>query len=219
MNSTAMTQIERERALFEYSLALEHGDFDRITRVLKLTEADPIFEQMFHGLNDAYVTEADQTTQAEAAGLIRRLLNEHLPSGMLADEQDLPPLTVGDVVARMQTETTARGVAGREQSEVTSKLRNDVTELPAQLGLRNVQQLFEQLRVTVSQQFQKVFRETAILLAMGREQHQAQLAATRRQKQQREQHRERQQNVDPERDEDEGDSGGGDVDKKEKPTP
>jgi hypothetical protein len=63
----------------------------------------------------------------------------------------------------------------------------DESALPADLSLRGVSQLLADLGVQVSRRFHNLFRDTAILMRMGRNQGMARLAATRRQQQSRNQ--------------------------------
>lgn len=50
-------QIERERLLFRYSMALERGDFETVSAVLRLAEQDPLLDRMIHELDEAYALE------------------------------------------------------------------------------------------------------------------------------------------------------------------
>jgi hypothetical protein len=63
---------------------------------------------------------------------------------------------------------------------MAKQLQSNSTPLPAKLGLPDVAQLLKQLGVAANHQFAKLFRETAIMLSMGRQQ--GLMAATRRQK-------------------------------------
>jgi hypothetical protein len=56
MAKAVSTQRERERALFRYRNALERGDFDTVSEVLRLAQRDPLLVRMIaelHELDDA----------------------------------------------------------------------------------------------------------------------------------------------------------------------
>jgi hypothetical protein len=50
-------QLVREKLLFRYSSALERGDFEVISAVLREAENDPVLERMLHDMNDVYRAE------------------------------------------------------------------------------------------------------------------------------------------------------------------
>jgi hypothetical protein len=176
-------EIERERALYRYHIALERGDFAAVAGVLKQAEEDLLLERMILEVNDAYFAEEGSTIGADDAEVIRQLLQAHLQSALAgAEDMPIPPLTVGDVVARIQADAKLQPLAGQEAGEALRHLRGSEEALPDNLSRRNVRRLFERLGVALSEGFQKLFRDTAILLSMGREQHVARLAAARRQR-------------------------------------
>ncbi len=176
-------QLAREKALYRYISALERGDFDTVASVLHEAENDALLERMILEVNEVYCAEYDAATQADDAALIRQLLREHLPSGIATNEEvELPPLTVNDVMARLQVDAVLKGQVAQEAQTVMQQIRQADKPLPSNLNVRGVRDFFAKLGVSVSERFQKLFRETAIFLSMGREQGMARLAATRRQK-------------------------------------
>lgn len=180
-------QLAREKALFRYSSALQRGDFDTVATVLHEAQNDPALERMILDINTIYTADTDTYAETEAATVVRRLLREHLPSGFVSAQEHLEtPLTVGDVAARLQMEAAAKGQVDGEISKITGQLRASQTALPTKLSQHNIRQLFEELGVNVSRRVQKLFRDTAIFLAMGRTQGRMRMAATRQQKQLRE---------------------------------
>lgn len=50
-------QIERERLLFRYSMALERGDFETVYKILREAEHDPLLDRMIRELDEAYALE------------------------------------------------------------------------------------------------------------------------------------------------------------------
>src|SRR6185503_9234382 len=50
-------QLAREKLVFRYSSALERGDFEIISAVLREAENDPVLERMLHEINDVYRAE------------------------------------------------------------------------------------------------------------------------------------------------------------------
>jgi hypothetical protein len=179
--------IEREKALFLYTSALESGDFETVERVLLDAEKDATLEKMILEVHEEYSAAEVNVEQTDAANVVRQLLHQYLPSGFsYPTESDPAPLTVSDVVARMQSDATTPD-STREAKHVAAQLlqkRQQDTLLPEKLNLPGVRQLFHQIGVSVSHQFEKWFKETAIFLSMGREQNMARMAAARRQQRQ-----------------------------------
>lgn len=179
MTSQTMNQNKRERILYQYSLALEAGDFDTLGEILALAENDLELGRMIEEVNEVYQAEHTQTADVDARHLVQQLLQEHLPSAF-AEEVESVPLTVGDVAAKIQTDAALRGAAQKETLTVVRKLHNNPTPIPIPIRLPDIKQLFQQLGITVNARFEKLFQDTATLLLMGRGQ--SVMAATRRQK-------------------------------------
>lgn len=177
-------QIEREKALYRYSQALEKGDFDIIAAILLMAEDDQILEQMLLEMDEAYEAEYETAVQIDAAELVCRLLAEHFSVEFTAGEEatEIPPLTVSNVIAHLEADTVIRGAMRQEMTTVVQHLQQSSVVLPDNLSQRGIKDLFEQIGVSVSKQFQKLFRNKAIFLSMGRAEGMAQLAATRRQR-------------------------------------
>ena len=179
-----------EKALYRYSSALARGDFDTVAAVLHEAEQDPALEQMILELHAEYQVEEDAIQAATDAEIVRGLLRTHLPSGQdsQVEETTPTPITIGDVVARLQADVALGGQSDREIKAVSQRLRQSNKALPENLSQRGISRLFEQIGVDVSKRFQKLFRDTAIFLSMGREQGMTRLAATRHQRRLDEQH-------------------------------
>jgi hypothetical protein len=179
-------QLAREKALYLYISAFEHGDSDVMTAVLQQAMSDPLMEEMIMEAHEYYLAEEKVTLREEDFAKVLNLVMQHLPSG-LPDEEEaiaIPPLTMADVFDKLQQDRTIQGSIKQEAQQIRSKLSQVNPELPENLAIKNVYRLFEQLGIAVSTKLQKLFREKAIFLAMGRQQGMAQLAATRRQKRQ-----------------------------------
>ncbi len=176
----------REKALFAYMDAYERGDFDTMSRVLEQAEQDTELGNLIWNVLAAYQAEEEEERRENDVVLVRQLLRQHLLSGWdtAPDAADIPPLTVSDVVARMQADEAVKGSAKQELNAVVQQLRQSTMTLPANLGIHGIRSLFTQLGLRVSKQLQKVFSETALFLTAGREQGMAHLAATRRQREQ-----------------------------------
>jgi hypothetical protein len=176
----------REKALYRYMDALERGDFEIMARILQQAERDPELEAMIWEVQTAYLAEQEAERQENDIALVWQLLQKHLPSGLVAVEaiDEIPPLTVSDVAARMQTDVAVEGSLNQELQGVVQQLRQSSILLPSNLGLRGIRTLFARLGVRASKRMQKLFSETALYLSAGRAQGIAQLAATRRQQEQ-----------------------------------
>ena len=175
-------RVALEMAAYRYTRALEVGDHDTIAAILLEAEHDAELEQIILEINDALAAEMEDAVTREDVVLVRELARTYLPSGVPQEmEPSVPPLTVGDVIARIRTDATLRGEIEREVANLARQLHSNETPLPDDLSQRSVKQLLEQFGISVSARFQKLFRETAIFLSMGRNQGMARLAATRRQ--------------------------------------
>jgi hypothetical protein len=189
-----MSQLEREKAVFLYSAALERGDFETVAVMLEEAQHDAALEQMILEVNEVFGTEHDRSLSEEIvlaadAAQVREILRDCMPSAIQDVEQEameLPPLTVRGVLAQMQEDSTLNPHIRQEVSRVQQTLRQEADVLlPGDLSQRNVRQFFGEIGVSVGEHLQKMFRQAAIFLSMGREQDMAQLAATRRQRERR----------------------------------
>ncbi len=183
--STQMSRLDREKALYLYSNALERGDFATVEAVLYQAENDLELGQMILEVDEALQSEFLITAQADETVLIQQLLQRYLPSGFESstEETDIPHVVVGDVISRMRTDPMLRGPLVEEIKVVQEQLPQSDTPVPENLSQQGVRQLLERLNLSVSTRFQKLFRDNAIYLLMGRRQGMAHLAATRRQQQ------------------------------------
>jgi hypothetical protein len=179
-------RIAREKALHRYMDAFERGDFDILSQVLVQAEQDSELEDLIWQVHAAYAAEEELERREHDIEQVRQLLRRHLPSGweMPLSIEDMPPLTVSDVVARMQADEAVHGSIKPELNSFVQRLRRSSEVLPENLGKHGVRDLFARLGVQASKQLQKLFSETALFLTSGRQQGMAQLAATRRQREQ-----------------------------------
>jgi hypothetical protein len=180
-------QLARESALYQYANALERGDFASIEIILDEATRDVELEQMIFELHEVYEDE-HEGAYADDAAQVRELIRTHLASGLARSEDgalDIPPLTVGDVCASLQTKAAIQGGDVKELKSLTDQLRQSEAPLPDELTGRKLRQLFMQLGVSVSEHFQELFREAAIFLSLSREQNMTRLSAARREPHQR----------------------------------
>lgn len=184
-------QTASEKAFYIYTSALERGNLDIVQTVLAQAEQNPTLEQMILDLNELYAQEADQErAEDKAVQVVQNLAAIHLLSATPfvpraeASEAEIPPLRISDVLARMQSEAAAQGRSTKEVEVIIWQLRDQPgLALPQVLSKNAISRLFQQLGLSTSPFIQKAFRDKAIEMSMGREQHEAQLAAARRQKQ------------------------------------
>jgi hypothetical protein len=170
--------------LHRYISAFEYGDFDTMEEVLQQAMTDPLLEEMIIEAHEFFQGEEKAILHKEDAAKILNLVVQHLPSGIPDEEEavSIPPLTMSDVLIGLQEDTTIQRSLRLEAQSLHTKLSSSPPLLPDQLGLSDVSRLFAQLNIQVSAKLQKLFREKAIFLAMGRQRGIAQLAAARRQK-------------------------------------
>ena len=184
-----LQQLAREKALYRYISAFEHGDCDVMEAVLQQAMFDPLLDEMIMEAHEYYLAEEKVTLREQDFTNVLHLVLQHLPSAIPDEEEaiPLPPLTVGDVFEKMHEDRALQGSLKQEAKQVRSTLSQVNPVLPENLAIKNIYRLFEQLGVAVSTQLQKLFREKAIFLSMARQQGIAQLAATRRKKAQSQQ--------------------------------
>lgn len=179
-------RLAREKTLHRYMDAFERNDFEVMSQVLAQAEQDPSLETLIWEVHTAYAAEEEYEQREHEVEQVQQLLHQHVPSGLETPLtlEEMPPLTVSDVVARMQADEAVRGSVKQELQSVAQRLRQVNQALPEQVGLHGVRRLFAQLGVQTSKQLQKLFSQTALFLTSGRQQGMAQLAATRRQHEQ-----------------------------------
>jgi DNA-binding phage protein len=172
-HNTNQSIISREAAIHRYILALDQGDMEGVAQILEAALDDPELERLITEINLAYQEEEQITPIATDAQLVRDLLHKHFKSAFETEEVDFMPLTVGEVAARLQAD---RRVLPADQ-EANRILISSSVPLPKWLSLQAVKELAAQLGVKTSDRFWRTFRDTAIMLSMGRSHSQAQLAA------------------------------------------
>lgn len=198
------TIYEREKAIFRYVQALERGDMEGVAAVLEAASLDPELERIITEINLAYIEEEQLTPIVTDAQIVRDLLRQHLHSAFenreeeknvenlvfeeenAVDDAMLPtsasvedkPLTVGDVAKRLQESNRVP----LSERDTLHKLLSSSLPLPASLSIQAVRQLATELKIKASERFLDIFRDTAIMLGIGRSQNKAQLAAAREQR-------------------------------------
>jgi hypothetical protein len=178
-------QRAREKTVYRYSMALDRGDFATVAQVLEQAEVDPELEHMIMELNAEYRVEVESATVVETnpADLVRKLLREHLPSGFSADDEFVPPLTVGEVVARLEAD---QQVLPADKAAL-GQLRGNQRDLPDAINARTLSTLARELGIAASDRFWRAFQQTAIALGLSRSQSEMRLSAAREQRSRRQQ--------------------------------
>jgi hypothetical protein len=171
-NSLATTH--RQKLIQRYISALDNGNFDDVMIVLEEASKDSVLDQMIVEINRAIEQEEELTPFAKDAYLVRDLVQTHFdPIEILEDERQI---TIADVAARMQVD---RKVPLADQ-EIHKQLLRLATPLPEILNIQAIRKLASNLQINASEKFWRVFRDTAIMLGIGRGQ--ARMAAARKQK-------------------------------------
>jgi hypothetical protein len=168
MNS--QENLRRETTLLRYYRAVSSGDMDTACGILAEAEHDLILQRQILEMEDALSEEetGDAALAADRA-LIQELLDRHLSA---EPDAPPPPLTVGQVVSRMQAD---RQVGTVDQSAVHA-LQASAEPLPSRLSARAVRDLLGRLGAGTSERFQRLFRDTAVLLGLAASQEQAAFA-------------------------------------------
>jgi hypothetical protein len=180
---------EREKAAFLYTTALEYGDFETVQSILEQAEKDSVLERILLEVNDALAQENDLTVPGAAAfadaARVQQIVRECLPSGDIDTEESesqLPALTIRHVLARMQDDASLKRQFRQEAAALQDRLQVEDIVIPSDLSQRSVHKFFKDLGLSTGERLQRLFRQAAIFLAMGREQHMTQLAAARRER-------------------------------------
>lgn len=168
-------EVLREKLIYCYVQALDKGDMDGVAAVLEAALDDPELDRVLAEINMTYQEEELLTPTAADAQLVRKLLREHLVSAFVVSEPIETPLTVGEIAARLQAD---RRVPLADQ-ETNRHLLHSTIPVPEWLSAQAIKQLAKDLGVSASERFWRFFRDTAIMLGMGRNHEQAQLAAAR----------------------------------------
>ena len=169
-----IADINRQKVIQRYVTALDEGNLDDISLVLQLAVDDYVLDQMIIEVNQAVEQEDELTEFASNAEIVRSLIQKHFDSE-LTDDVD-QSLTVGEVAARMQAD---RNVPTVDQG-IHQNLLHLATPLPEILSIQAIRKLANLLQLTASEKFWRSFRDTAIMMGIGRGQ--AQMAAARKQK-------------------------------------
>jgi hypothetical protein len=164
----------RDRAIHLYVQALDRGDIDTIIYILEEAQNDHELDHAIAEINLAIEEEATLTPIANDAQLVRDLIQKHIPSSLSSEIIVYEALTVRDVAAQMQAKHSVP-VSDRQAHQ---ELLGKSLELPGWLSIQEIKRLAHELQIQASDRFWKLFRETAIMMGMGKGQ--AQMAATRR---------------------------------------
>lgn len=164
----------REKAIYRYVTALDQGNIEDVVRVLEDAQNDPELDRIIMEINLAIEEEAQLTPLARDAQLIRELIQKHFTSSVLSEDTEELNLTVSEVAARMQADKSVP----LSDREINKKLLGVHLELPEWLSVSEIKHLAGKLQVQASNRFWRIFRDTAIMMGMGRGQ--ARMAAARR---------------------------------------
>ncbi len=170
------TEITRQKAIQRYVRAIDKGDLEEIINILEQATTDPDLDLMLIEANQAVEQEEGLTAFAKDTAFVRQLVQQHFNSNIMSDEPDARPLTIGEVAARMQAD---RNVPKSDQA-IHKTLLHFSTPLPEFLNIQAIRKLASELQISASEKFWRIFRDTAIMMGIGRGQ--AQMAAARKQK-------------------------------------
>src|SRR5260370_35454093 len=79
-------QLVREKALYQYLSAFEHGDFESMDTGSQKAVQDPLLEAMILEAHEYYRTEEQITRAGDEREKIRQLGLEHLPSDIRCEQ-------------------------------------------------------------------------------------------------------------------------------------
>lgn len=180
MTKQATEQLVREKLLHRFGCALIQGDLDTIGDILELAENDAVLESQLLELGEALDKEWEDPATEKDAQLVRELLCEHLPPAEPPEVEEVPALTVGEVVTHLHL---MREVP-RVDREASERLRGSQKQLPTLLGKRAIKTLASELQLSLSERFWQLFHDAAIMLGL-RASRQISYIAARKQRSQR----------------------------------
>lgn len=167
-----------ELALHRYIKALDSADFETVAEVLTLAETDPELDRRIAAVNDAIYAEAGLTPREQQAQTVRKLLAQHIPSGMPQPEPEAPaPLTVGDVAAKLQADQATGRPTLLSDRDTNTRLLGNTTPLPDRMTEAAITRLATDLGAGGSERYWEEFRHAATRLGMARASGHARLAA------------------------------------------
>ena len=155
--------------IYRYVQALDSGNLDEIEMVLQAAQKDAELDHLVSEINGEYITELGLTPIDETAAQVRKMVERYFTQ---EESEDVSPLTVGDVAARM----AGNQELPRSQRELSKTLLKNPFVLPDLLSIQIMRQIGTKLRL-FDERYLRAFRDTALQMMMGRGQ--AQMAATR----------------------------------------
>lgn len=181
---TRQQRRSREKIVLDYLDAFEQDNSERLSSILKLAEQDSELESLLWKVHAEYQIQQEDEQREQDVERVRQLIQQHVPSGLRKerDEEEIPLLTVSDVIAHIQAESVAKGENAKELSGLVQHLRHSTFKLPKNVGLLGVRKLFAELGVQTSKHMQRLFSEAALILISRRDRGIAQMAATRKQR-------------------------------------
>jgi hypothetical protein len=168
---------ELDRVALRYLDALDAGDLETAALLWEAAADDPDLERLLGEVTDGVAEEEGVSGLAEAAEQVRALLRATMPSAYPAEAP--PPLSVGDVAARLQADAAAGARLDAADRVTNSRLLGDQRQLPDHLGLPHFEEWRKSLGVSASPYYWRAFRDAAVSLAMGRCEQAVVLAAAR----------------------------------------
>jgi hypothetical protein len=169
--------------IYRYVMALDRGDLDAIAALVSEAADDPELDRILASVDAALHTDAGLRPIEEDARLVRRLLQQYLPSSVAEPEEtsSATSLSISEVAARILSEH-AMGQRLTATDEMANR-RLLVTNLPIPIPVtaKAIARLADSLQVEASSHYWKRFRETALILGIVRERGEIEIAAARRQ--------------------------------------
>jgi hypothetical protein len=162
-----------------YLDALDMGDMQTVARLWERAASEPELERILGELTDGLaLEEGPEPLWKVDTSRVKKLLRQHLPSGHAQPKTG--PLTVGDVAARLQADSTLNGQLSPADQASNARLLSSATVLPDDLGLPSMEKWQQTLGISPSPAYWRAFRQAAVLLSMGHCQQAGELAAARR---------------------------------------
>jgi Zn-dependent peptidase ImmA (M78 family) len=163
----------RNRALHRYIAAMDRGDVEGVAAILEMALDDPELDGMISEVNEAYEEEEGLTPTARDAELVRDLIHKHFASAFEGGETETAPLEVRQVANRLERDPRVPSA----DRVANSSLRGVSVPLPRRLDRRGMERLKRDLGVEASERFWRRFKDTAVVMEIGRADSLGRLAA------------------------------------------
>ena len=156
----------RDEAAMKYLHAIDRDDLDALANLWDQAETDPELAQTFQELNQGLLEEGNRPEWGGYRRDVLVTIERHLPQAL--DPQPLPPLTVGDVAARIVSDPVLVGRLIAADRDANEQLIGDRTPVPERVTDKSLAALAAGLTARATVRYWREFQQVAVMLSMSR---------------------------------------------------